>query len=307
MKTAFNLVLSTALCAASCTHAQTYMGQNQSGGSSTHFDFSGPSNEAHGTVIVGVALSEGIILAGDSRLTLITSQTFPGYMVISDNNSKIFSIGKFGLSTYGEAFLQNRTIASWVADFAVANQNPNDDVDAFAKRFSDYIGDLYDKQFTKEPKQPLGFLIAGYDSKGKGKLLSLEFPGIRVPIESQNTSDKQGVQWRGDTITIVRLIKGFDPRIGTISTWSSIPQAQKDDMTKQISGFEYFIPYNALMLQDGVDFATALVKMTVTFQRFSYGTLGNAGAIPSVGGAVDVLVVRPTGVEWVKQKVLVVN
>jgi Proteasome subunit len=310
LKIASKIALGVAICAAPCAiHAQSYIGQGQSGGSSTRFDFSEPKNQAHGTVNVGIALSEGIILAADSRLTLITSQTFPGYMVLSDNNNKVFAVGNFGISTYGEAFLQNRTISSWVADYSVKTHKPSDDVDAFARRFSDYINDLYVKQYP-EPKDQtriLGFLIAGYDSNGKGKLLSVEFPATKTPLESSNTSDKQGAQWRGDTDTIVRLVKGYDPRIGTLAAWNDIPSAQKDAIAKQENSLEYNIPWNALMLQDGVDFATSLVKMTVTFQRFSFGTVGNAGAIPSVGGAVDVLVVRPTGIEWVKQKSLVSN
>ncbi len=45
----------------------------------------------------------------------------------------------------------------------------------------------------------------------------------------------------------------------------------------QKCNLEYNIPWQALMLQDGVDFATALVKMTVTFlkqQLFLFGKLG---------------------------------
>jgi hypothetical protein len=169
------------------------------------------------------------------------------------------------------------------------------------------LGKLYDDDPAGKANRVIGFLIAGYDSNGDGKLLSVEFPGTRQPVEVKNTKSLQGVQWEGDTETIIRLVKGFDPKIGALPFWSTLGPDSQKQIGQQISGLEYNIPWNALMLQDGVDFADALVKMTVTFQRFSFGTVGNAGSIPSVGGAVDVLVVRPTGIEWIKQKSLVIN
>src|SRR5438132_142376 len=90
---------------------QTATASISSGSSATRIDTSVP--RAEGTVAVGVALSEGLVLAADSRLTYMTNQVYPGYKVLSDFTSKVFDIGKFGVATYGEAFLQDRSIASW--------------------------------------------------------------------------------------------------------------------------------------------------------------------------------------------------
>jgi GH25 family lysozyme M1 (1,4-beta-N-acetylmuramidase) len=58
------------------------------------------------------------------------------------------------------------------------------------------------------------------------------------------------------------------------------------------------------MLQDGIDLAMTLVQATVDMQRFSFGTSSATGAIPGVGGSVDMLAVNPTELTWVKKKSL---
>ena len=61
------------------------------------------------------------------------------------------------------------------------------------------------------------------------------------------------------------------------------------------------------LLQDAIDLALSLVRITVEMERFSFGTNDDKGEIPGVGGAVDVLVVTPSGVQWIKQKALTAN
>ncbi|HUO61336.1 MAG TPA: hypothetical protein VMU24_11760, partial [Candidatus Acidoferrales bacterium] len=81
---------------------------------------SGPLSEKHsvgGTVIVGVALADGLVLAGDSRVTLQFPNSSPAYKIISDSGSKIFSVGRIGIATYGEAFILSRSIASFISAF----------------------------------------------------------------------------------------------------------------------------------------------------------------------------------------------
>ena len=143
--------------------------------SSTHVDTQDPNVSFHGTVVVGIALSEGIVLAGDSRLT--QTGMIPGQSrVLSDNGSKVFNVGKFGIATYGEAFLQKRTISSWIEDFRKESK-PTEDIDSFGEHFAKFFGDAYNQAFPNPAQRPvLGFLLAGYDAKGKGKLTWLEYP-----------------------------------------------------------------------------------------------------------------------------------
>ena len=58
------------------------------------------------------------------------------------------------------------------------------------------------------------------------------------------------------------------------------------------------------MLQDGIDLASTFIKTTINIQRFANGTLLVPVGVPGVGGTIDVLVVKPSGVEWVRRKSL---
>jgi hypothetical protein len=276
-----------------------------------------PPNSVHGTVVVGIALSEGIVLAGDSRLT----QTVPmmGFQsrVLSDNGSKVFSVGKFGIATYGEAFMQGRTIASWVDDYRSKENKSTDDIDAFGTKFSAFIKNVYDASFplavnpppnAPVPMRPvLGFLMAGYDEHGIGKLLFMEFPNTPTPQSSHDTHQNTGAQWNGQTDVIQRLVMGYDPSIGFLPAFNSISNGQKAALGQQLMPLQYNIAWNALMLQDGVDLASTFIKTTINMQRFANGTLLMPIGIPGVGGTIDVLVVKPSGVEWVKHKNLIAD
>jgi hypothetical protein len=60
------------------------------------------------------------------------------------------------------------------------------------------------------------------------------------------------------------------------------------------------IIWDAMALQDAVDFSTFAIRTTIDTIRFQ--------ARPkSVGGAIDVLVIRPEGAKWVQKKELQSN
>jgi hypothetical protein len=55
--------------------------------------------------------------------------------------------------------------------------------------------------------------------------------------------------------------------------------------------------FTAMPLQDAVDYAVHLIRTTIDTLRFE-------PRFPGVGGAIDVLVVQPTGMRWVQRKEL---
>lgn len=285
----------------------TYIGSLMRGSTSVTQQDGGVMS-AGGTVVVGAALSDGLILAADSRQTV----TFPGgiepsYKVVSDSANKLFSIGRVGISTYGEAFILGRSIESFVTEYAA--KAPKDaDVHDVAKGFSDYFGKYYDQQVAQQKTLPaLGFIIAGYDKAGIGRLVEVRFPGNRAPVDlAQNTHEHQGLVFQGQTAVIRRLIMGYDPSLGDAATLRKLPDLDKVQLQKELGDLEYYIPYNYLPLQDGIDLTLALVQATVDMQRFSFGTLAHPGDIPGVGGAVDVLTITPNEISWVRRKQLAV-
>jgi len=236
------------------------------------------------------------VLAADSRMTTNTR-------AISDYASKLFDIDNVGIATYGQAFLDNRNIASWVADFR-ANHTAGD-VEQISRAFIDFIGAAYDRQFPQANanRPPLGFFIAGYDARRTGRLIQVEFPNARQP-NTVFTTQRAGAQWGGNTDVITRLILGFDGRMGELPMFTALSVDQTIILRNQLTGLQYNIPFDALTLQDGIDLALSLVRITVEMQRFADGTIGHPGQIPSVGGSVDVLVITPAQLTWIRHKEL---
>jgi hypothetical protein len=287
-------------------NASTYIGQFN-GGSASVTRRDGGIESAGGTVVVAAALSDGMILAADSRLTVqFPAGIQPSYKVASDSANKLFSIGHIGIATYGDAFILGRSLESYVSEYQTKKPKGDDDVHDLAKGFVEYFGKYYDQEVTTNKTLPvLGFIFVGYDKGGVGRIVESTFPGKRTPTDlSQNTHDQQGLVWRGQTDVIVRLIKGYDPALGAAASLQKLPDPDKQELVKDIGQFEYYIPYNYLPLQDGIDLALSLVQTTVDVQRFSFGRMGHPGDIPGVGGTVDVLTITPNEVTWVKRKQL---
>lgn len=293
-------------------HGQTSTGNSSTLGQSAHY---GKFNTGSGTVVVGVAIAEGLVLAADSRLTMDFDRITPPYKTVSDSAQKLFDVGNAGLAMYGSAFLQGRSVAAWVGEFKsqprvseakTSAASPFRDVDVLAKDFSAYISPIYDKQFPASGQRPiLGFMMIGYNKDGVGKLINFEFPSSRTP-QTMNDTTTTGLQWRGHTHLITRLLKGVDASMFEIPELKLTTEQQKLYSAK-ITGQQLYIPYQALMLQDGIDLALSLVRVTVEMERFSFGTSETPGEIPGVGGAVDVLIATPSGVQWIKQKALSAN
>jgi hypothetical protein len=281
--------------------AQTYSGRIGAGSTLL-------PEKAGGTVVVALALSDGLVLAADSRLTLtFAGTTKPEYKIASDSASKLFGVGNVGIAFYGEAFILERNISSFVSEFdASLKESKPSGIDETAKLFAAFFSKYYD-QHNKATKQSpnIGFILAGYTNDGYGKLIELTYPEKRDPQELPNSTRKnQGAIWRGQIDVITRLIKGFDPAIGSLATFAGLEQPKQQAFVQELTGLQYHIPFAYLMLQDGIDLALMLVQTTVDIQRFSFGMLSSVGAIPGVGGAVDVIAITPTGLTWIRRKSL---
>ena len=291
-------------CCSLTVEAQTYTGKMSSGQSGPEIQ----ASKAGGTAVVALAVSDGLVLAADSRLTLQYPKVFPGYKIASDSANKLFSIGRVAMATYGEAFVLGRSINSFVSEFQASLGDTKPDVNDTAKRFAEFFGKYYDQSVSgKEPsdRPAIGFILEGYDSTGTGIILQLEFPSTRVALRNgHNTRDSQGATWFGQTDVIQRLVKGRDPSLLSLPTVVELPLEKRSQLSSEVQGMEYVIPFNYFMLQDAIDFALAMVQATVDMQRFSFGTSATSGAIPGVGGSVDVIAVTPAGLAWIRQKTL---
>lgn len=257
------------------------------------------------TIAINIAVPEGLVFATDSRQTYTNARN--DVRVSSDNAQKLFQLGPCHAGvTYGWAFLCNRSIHSHVNDFKTTVA-PDLKTEDLAKALAKYLTGQYNKHIEKEYDAPvdeksyaLALLVGGYDSGEKeGKVYEIYVPGDEAHLV-QSTDERVGAAWRGHTIVIGRLLKGYDPRLRELEGFD-------DDMSKALDSapLDYLIDYWSMPLQDAIDLASYLVHTTIQMQRFSDGTRSAPGMSANCGGAIEVAVVEPeNGFTWMRHKQL---
>ena len=93
------------------------------------------------TLAVTVVCQDGVVVAADSRTTLGNHRML---RVGSDFTHKVFASGEVAVATYGEAFVDERSIASHMAEFAVVEAGNCDHPGPTARKLAGFFGDRYD-------------------------------------------------------------------------------------------------------------------------------------------------------------------
>ena len=256
-----------------------------------------------------VATSEGIVVAGESRQT---HGGRAGARVGSDSATKVFELTENVLAvTAGWAFLRPqgaaslRNIASLVEEFK-SKIAPGSGVQAIANELFSYFNTVYQWHTAQGHDQPtppgqiaLQFLVGGYDQQARvGTVFQCNIPGGVVPLRDTNNP---GASWIGQFDVVSRIIKGWDPRIGNLPVFQQAGQVAG----QQLAGLEYVIQWHTMTLQDAIDFAKAMIRITIAVQRFTDGIQLMPGDVPGVGGPIDIAVVR-AGLKaaWILKKEL---
>ncbi|MEN6610402.1 MAG: hypothetical protein ABFC24_06135 [Methanoregulaceae archaeon] len=222
-------------------------------------------------------------MASDSRLTLNHkeqrgSQQIQISVPQSDANYKTFlSPGNIGISTFGASDVQGVPISGYIESFINEKLSLNNvDVNEVPKLLLDYFKSL--------PLIPdTGFHVAGYNKKD-GKYI----PHVWRIILSQNLiaqinlPEQQGAVWDGEVDIMTRLIQPVS---------LAGPDGKQVPLPPSIINWPFFT------LQDAIDFAIYAVKVTRDTMRFQTRP-------KTVGGPVDVLVIKPNQSFWVQKKEL---
>jgi hypothetical protein len=261
---------------------------------------------------------EGVVAAGESRTTQVLNNI---NRVMSDSAIKVFALtNRVVATTSGWAFVKAQAspnllnIAAHVEQFKSTIAGDATTLDITHAMWT-HFNALYDGHIAHYPgaalpagQTALNFTVAGYNPDSlAGELFQFGIPSTQQPTTPQATSDNAGSWWIGATDVIGRIVNGFDERI------MSLPFVQTEDgannnagaATNALRAMGYIINWQLMTLQDLIDFAVGMIQVTISVQRFTAGTFNAPGAAASVGGPIDVAVIRPGGtVEWVAQKTL---
>ena len=103
----------------------------------------------------------------------------------------------------------------------------------------------------------------------------------RGAVESLNTT-VQGAHWDGETDVLIRLIQ---------------PAALRKPDGKYFDLPQHNIPWNFFTLQDAIEFAEFATKVTIDTMKFQE-------RVKTVGGPIDILVLKPGAHQWISHKEL---
>lgn len=156
----------------------------------------------------------------------------------------------------------------------------------------------------------LQFIVTGYNNDDSHQAFKVSIPGdIEMVRNSSEKGKEYGATWIGQTDVLIRIVLGFDPRIGNLPLLKDATQKyQQQGVKQQLGALEYNVQWGTMTLQDGIDFSVLAIETTTAIQRFSDGILLNPGDMPGVGGPIDVAIITPDkGFTWVKKKNLSVG
>ena len=231
--------------------------------------------------IITVYTNEGIVMASDSRITYTTTRKLPDGtqeksigVQITDTTYKTFQCNsRIGMSTCGAASLNGTPIAGYIEEFIAKNVSENDDVDKISQELINYFS-----QFSPVPYAD--FIIAGYNlSDNKQHINRVHLANKKI---SPVTINGSGAVWDGEFDILQRLIKDVALK-NSNGTYT--------DITNYNIGFNYFT------LQDAIDFAQYAVDVTIKTMFFQ-------DRVKTVGGPIDILVIKPSGAFWIQRKEL---
>jgi hypothetical protein len=156
----------------------------------------------------------------------------------------------------------------------------------------------------------IDIMVAGFNHDGSHQVFICNVPGeVSKKRDGKEGGKEFGAAWIGQIDVTSRIVLGWDARMLTLPF---IQDASKnlgeEQIIKQLRGLEYQISWGTMTLQDAIDFCTLIIRTTEAIQRFSDGIAIDPGAIPGVGGDIDIAVItRDKGFVWAKKKNIIIN
>lgn len=231
--------------------------------------------------IITVYTNEGIIMASDSRSTYTTTTKLPDGKIekkigvqITDTSYKTFQCNaRIGLSTCGTASINNMPIAGYIEKFISQKVTDDSSVEEVSRGLLDFFS-----KFLPIPNTH--FIVAGYNKGDTKQHVTCVY--IASNQIQENCTDVPGAIWDGEIDVLRRLIKKV--------------AVKNEDGTYDEQDY-YNIGFNYFTLQDAIDFAQYAVDCTIKTMFFQ-------DRVKTVGGPIDILVIKPDGAFWVQHKKL---
>lgn len=234
------------------------------------------------SLIIAVYVNEGIVLASDRRITYHNTQEAEDKLIvregihITDTTDKTFMCPNgSGISTCGTATIGGSPLTGYIQQFIRENITLETGVDDIPPMLLDF----FDK-FSNKPDTV--FIVAGYASQGQSKVQKLYRVFTKDNRIESAKSHEQGAIWNGEADMLSRLINSC---------------ARKNSNGTYADYVQHDILWEYFTLQDAVDFAKYAIETTAKTMRF-------LNRVKTVGGNVDILIIKPDETKWLVKEEL---
>jgi len=238
------------------------------------------------SLIVTVYVPSGIVMASDSRQTVSLQRSdipnsTPIPIVSSDYVYKTFLISKTntGISTFGETFLGGIPMDFYIQKFEEEILQPTDTVIEITDKLLKFFRNSF-------PNADTSFHIAGYVKEGKSSVPYVYHINIkrnekiRVNYSPDLKKVVYGASWGGEGDILNEILN---------------PVYIKDSLGNYVPIPKNPILWDAMPIQDAIDFAVYAIQTTIDTMRFQ--------ARPkTVGGPIDVLLITKEGGKFIRKK-----
>ena len=238
--------------------------------------------------IVTVHIPEAIVMASDSRQSVhIEERSQPEKnasrieTILSDFVYKTFHLSyqQVGISAFGESLLRKITTENHIKRFSEEDLDETDDVLSIPRKLLDF----FQKRF---PNADSAFHIAGFKKEGKTSIPYVfhcqvsRNEMLRVNVNPDTQEIIYGSSWGGQGDIMASLLQPVQ---------ILLPDGKMEKVPRPP------ILWDAMSVQDAIDFSVHAVRTTIDTMRFQ--------ARPkNVGGAIDVLLLTPEGSRWIQRK-----
>ena len=220
-------------------------------------------------------------MASDSRTTYTHTETVGDKIVeqigihVTDTTDKTFLCPNYiGLSTCGDSSIENKPITGYIETFIRENINDTTDIDTVPDALIAYFN-----RFTNVPDTT--FFVAGYKKFNDNMFEQILWQVFVKSIQKIKTNTQiQGATWAGEIDILSKLIK----EVGVKQPDGSYIAMPSND-----------ILWNYFTLKDAVEFSEYAIKTTVDTMKFQNRN-------KTVGGAIDILILKPNEAFWLKKK-----
>lgn len=232
------------------------------------------------SLVITLFVPEGLVMAADSRLTLEfkvaqqdgsqKTESIPS----SDSTYKVFLLPhNIGVSAYGAASVGVTPIAPLVEVFAATKLKD-------VKMPPDKVASELLSYFRKLEGPPASiFHVAGY----KDGTQQVFEANVSTNTTKSLITSGAGAAWGGEADALLRLLS----KVGTL-----------DQAGNKLTDIQSFgVAFDHFTLQDAIDFAVYAIRTTADTMRFQLRR-------QTVGGPIDLLIIRPDGARWLRRKEL---